>query len=167
MGLQEIKDTFYAALRDRVAAGNASRTVVVRGVLRPGVVVVENELPGATVDGISLVECFCLRWTDLDVNAAGLVQARCEIRYASDGSSGSAGMDRGRGLAAMDEELRAAVNGSPQSVDGFSVSEAVAGAAVDSPTGTRVFWSDVSFGGVVMRGERLERTASVEVFGYE
>ena len=35
--LAGMKDTFYAALRDRVAAGNAGRTVVVRGVVRPGV----------------------------------------------------------------------------------------------------------------------------------
>ena len=92
--LQGMKDTFYAALRDRVAANNAGRTVVVRGVVRPGVVVVENELPGAAVDGIALVECFCLRWTSVKVET-GLARLGCEIRYATDGVSGSGGMDRG------------------------------------------------------------------------
>ncbi len=159
LSVQAMKDSFYAVLRDRIAAGNASRTVVVRGVVRPGVVVVENELPGAGVDGIAPVDAFCLRWTGLraenkETGSAGLVAATCEVRYATDGQTGVAGMNRGRALAAMDDELRAALDGAPQWVE-------------LTPGGARVFWSDVAFGPVVMRSERMERTATVEVFGYE
>lgn len=154
MGLQGFKDAFYLALRGRVAAGNAARTAVVRGVVRPGVIVVENELPGGAADGIAPVDAFCLRWTGLRAESAGLVASTCEIRYATDGLQGGAGMNRGRALAAMDDELRAAVNGAPQ------WSEL-------TPGGARVIWSDVAFGPVAMRSERMERTATVEVFGYE
>jgi hypothetical protein len=161
--MQELKDTFYLMLRDRVAAGNADRTVVVRGAVRPGVIVVENELPGATVEGIAVAEAFCLRWTSLKVDGQGplpLTTASCEIRYATDGSSGVGGMDRGRVLAAMDAELSAALSQRPQSVAKVQV---VAGKLSD---GTQVFWGDCVFGPAVMRGERMERTATVEVFAY-
>ena len=167
MSLQGLKDAFYATLRDRIAAGNAGRTAVVRGVVRPGVIVSENELPGAGVDGISTVECFCLRWTELNVDAQGLARMRAEIRYATDGSVGAGGMDRGRALAAMDGELRAAVTAAPQNAAAFEVSEAVAGAAVEAASGARIFWGDCVFGVAAMKGERMERTATVEVFGYE
>ena len=42
--MQNAKDTFYELLRGRLAALNPDRTVVVRGVVRPGVLVEENEL---------------------------------------------------------------------------------------------------------------------------
>ena len=42
--MQSAKDTFYVTLRDRLAALNPARTVVVRGMVRPGVLVEENEL---------------------------------------------------------------------------------------------------------------------------
>ena len=166
MKVQDVKDTFYAALRDRVAQANPARTVAVRAVLRPGVLVVENELPGSGVDGIEAVEAFSLRWTRLAVDD-GLIALGCEVAYATDGSAGAAGMDRGRALGALDADLLEALNQRPQNAAGFSVSEAVAGSAAQAASGTSIFWSDVQFGPVVVRGERLERTATVEVFGYE
>lgn len=150
--MQGVKDAFYGMLRERIAAGNAGRTVVVRGTVRPGVVVVENELPGASVEGLMPVEAFCLRWTGLRVDALGLAGLGCEVRYATDGTAGSAGMDRGRALAAMDEELSKALGAEPRSA-----------AKAD---GTRVFWGACSYAAAVMRGERMERTATVEVYGY-
>ncbi len=165
--MQSLKDTFYLMLRDRVAAGNAQRTVVVRGVERPGVVVVENELPGASVAGMFVADAFCLGWAGLalDVRSAlPITAAQCSIRYATDGTAGSAGMDRGRALTAMDEELAAAVGATPQFVPKVV---AVAGNATASlGDGTNVFWGDVAFGPVVVKNERLERTATVEVYCY-
>jgi hypothetical protein len=170
LSVQLAKDTFYASLQARVAANNAARTVVVRGVSRPGVVVAENELPGAAVDGIAPADAFCLRWTGLRIDMRGplpLVTQTCEVRYATDGSTGMAGMDRGRALAAMDAELTTAVSGSPQSADTVSVAE-IAGGGIsnETATGTNVFWGDAFFKPAVMRGERVERTAEVEVFCY-
>ena len=170
LSVQLAKDTFYATLRDRIAAGNAARTVVLRGVVRPGVVTTENELPGAAVDGISPADVFCLRWTSLAVDTQGplpLVALGCEIRYATDGSSGTAGMDRGRDLAAMDAELVAAISLVPQTASSLLVTESAGGgASTTALTGTNVFWSDVSFKPAAMRNERIERTAEIEVFCY-
>lgn len=166
LDVQDVKDTFYRLVRDRIAAGNAERTVLVRGVLRPAVIVVENELPAAGVDGIAPADCFCLQWNTLR-SAEALMVLGCEIRYATDGSAGAAGLDRGRALGAMDAELLAAVNTSPQNVAGFTISENAGVGTTQSATGTQVFWGDVVFGPAALRGERIERTASVEVCGYE
>ena len=170
MGLQVAKDTFYQVLRDRVAAANPARTVVVRGVMRPGVVVQENELPIAALDGIVPVDAFCLRWTELRVEGRGalpLLTAVCEIRYATDGTAGMAGLDRGRAMDAMDAELIGAVRVAPQSAGGDMVAEVAGGGASTVTTaGTRVFWGDVTLKPAVMKNERRERTWEVEVFCY-
>ena len=170
MTIQATKDTFYRMLQERIAAGNSGRTVVIRGTLRPGVLVSENELPGAAIDGIAPAEAFCLRWTGLAVEAAGalpLVRQTCEIRYASDGSTGMFGIDRGRALAAMDVELATALLTPPLTVAGFSPREAPGGgASAPQPTGGNVFWGDLAYKPAVMRGERMERTAEVEVYSY-
>lgn len=167
--MQDTKDTFYVALRDRVAAGNSGRTVVVRGVVRPGVVVEENELASAW----GPAGVFSLRWTDVKVDREGavpLVGMTCAIRYAVDGDASAGGMDRGRLLAQMDAELGAALgagdagigvrNARKMSYSGLGSG----GAAV--ALGTNVFWGDLVFGAAVVLGERLERVATVAVFGY-
>src|SRR5215471_6098003 len=113
--MQNARDTFYVALRDRLAVVNPSRTVVVRGVTRPGVLVEENEL----VSAYQPVDAFCLRWMGLSVDAQGalpLLTMTCEIRYATDGDSGNGGMDRGRLLSGRDGELVTALSAAPQSV---------------------------------------------------
>jgi hypothetical protein len=159
--MQNAKDTFYTTLRDRLAVVNPARTMVVRGVTRPGVLVEENELASDAVP----VDVFRLRWVGLKVDARGvlpLVTMVCEIRYATDGNAGNGGMDRGRLLAGMDAELTAAVAAAPRSVGkvNYSTSSAVA-------MGTNVFWGDVAFGAAVVTGERVERMAAVEVFCYQ
>jgi len=170
LSAQLAKDTFYATLRNLVASGNPARTVVVRGVTRPAVVAAENELPGAAVDGIAPADTFCLRWTQFAVDTQGpmpLLALSCEIRYATDGTAGLAGMDRGRALAAMDAELVMAISAAPQSACSLIVAEiAGGGSSTETATGTHIFWGDVSFKPAVMRGERMERIAEVEVFSY-
>src|ERR1700761_8130825 len=107
--MQNAKDAFYVALRDRLAAINPARTMVLRGVTRPGVLVEENELASA----YQPVNVFCLHWVGLSVDAKSalpLVSMTCQITYATDGDSGNGGMDRGRLLSAMDAELASAVS---------------------------------------------------------
>ncbi len=159
--MQNARDTFYVTLRDRLAAVNPARTMLVRSVMRPGLLVEENELASANLPA----DEFRLRWTGLRVDAKGalpLVAMGCEVRYATDGSAGNGGMDRGRLLAGMDAELVAAINASPQNVGkmNYSVAPAVA-------MGTKVFWGDVGFAASTVDGERLERVATVEVFCYQ
>lgn len=165
MSVQDVKDTFYAAVRDRVAANNAGRTIVLRGVTRPAVVVIENELPSVAT---AVADAFALHWTSASVDPLGMAKLICEIRYATAGTTGVAGMDRGRALAAMDAELRSALRAGPQNVALVSSSEVNGGGATtQTALGTSIFWSDGVFGVSAERGERLERTVTVEVFGYE
>ena len=89
------KDTFYLMLRDRLAALNPARTMGLRGVIRPGILVTENEL---ATDAIT-PDIFRLHWTTLHVEALRplpLATMTCEIRYATAGSAGNGGMDRGK-----------------------------------------------------------------------
>jgi hypothetical protein len=160
--MQRAKDTFYIALRDRIVALNPARTVLVRGVVRPAVLVEENEL---AVD-FSPLNAFRLRWTSLDADPQGplpLVKMRCEIRYATAGDPGNGGMDRGRMMAAMDEELQEALHQAPQR----ALKTDYAAAAGPQPERTNVFWGDVQFGALTADGEQLERVATVDVYSYQ
>src|SRR3954469_3674250 len=101
--MQKAKDSFYAALRDRLAVANCERTTVIDGQSRPGILVCENE--AARLDE-RLSDVFCVRWgasarTGLD----GPVAADCAITYKTAGSADQNGIDRGRMLAVMDDEL--------------------------------------------------------------
>jgi hypothetical protein len=165
--MQNARDTFYVTLRDRLAAVNPARTMVLRGVTRPGVLVEENELASA----YQPVNAFCMHWTGLGVDARGglpLVTMTCQIQYATDGDAGNGGMDRGRLLSGMDAELVAAVSAAPQSAVKMNYA-AAAGNSGQAPVAmaTNVFWGDVTFAAAVVNGERLERVATVEVFSYQ
>lgn len=156
--MQNAKDTFYVMLQGRLAALNPARTIVLRGVLRPGVLVEENELPSASIQP----DAFRLQWTGLRVDGGGplpLVAMECAIHYATDGSAGSGGMDRGRLLAAMDAELVSAICAEPRAVpkQNYVAAKMLA---------TNVFWGEPVFGAASAIGERLERTVTVEVFAY-
>jgi hypothetical protein len=163
--MQNAKDTFYLMLQSRLTALNPSRTIVVRGVLRPGILVDENELPTAWIP----VDVFRLEWTALQVDNEGplpMATLECSIRYATDGDSGNGGMDRGRLLAAMDAELATALGATPHTVGKMNYSAATAGVA-PTAMGTNVFWADPVFGVTTAVGERLERTATVQVLAYQ
>ncbi len=165
--MQNARDTFYVMLRDRLAALNPARTMVLRGVVRPGVLVKENELVSEEMPA----DAFCLHWTTLSVGVQGalpLVTIGCAITYTTDGGSGNGGMDRGRLLAAMDAELMTAVSAAPQNTVKVNYVAAAGGSGLGPVAmGTNVFWGDASFGPVVVTGERLERVATVEVFCYQ
>jgi len=165
--MQNAKDTFYIALQGRVAALNPARTIAVRGVTRPGLLVEENELASAKEQA----DVFRLRWTGARLDMQGtlpLAAMTCEIAYATDGNSGNGGMDRGRLLAAMDAELASAVGAAPQNAVKMNYA-GLAGESGAAPIamGTNIFWSDAVFGKTVVNGERLERVATVEVFSYQ
>jgi hypothetical protein len=159
--MQNAKDTFYMTLESRLAALNPARTVVIRGVVRPGTLVDENELPSAFVP----MDAFRLQWTKLQVTTESplpWVGMECSIRYATDGSAGNGGMDRGRALAAMDAELTSALAACPHAVPKMNYAATPA-----TPMATNIFWADPVFGATTATGERLERTATVQVFAYQ
>ena len=164
--MQNARDTFYVTLRDRLAAVNPARTMVLRGVTRPGVLVEENELVAA----YQPVNAFCLHWTGLGVDTEGplpLVTMVCEIRYATDGDSGNGGMT---GTAAVCDGWRVGGCGERVSAECPKMNYvAAAGGSGLAPMAmvTNVFWGDAVFEAAGVNGERLERVATVEVFSYQ
>jgi len=108
--MQSAKDSFYVALRDRLAALNPQRTVFLDGVTRPAVIVVENEY--ITAAG-PLPEAFYLGWGTAQPVAPmrngepPLLGMECTISYWTGGSAENQGVDRGRILAQLDSELLA------------------------------------------------------------
>jgi hypothetical protein len=159
--MQNAKDTFYLMLQGRLATINPARTVVLRGLIRPGILVVENELPSASPP----TDAFRLEWTGLHTTTASplpLVALECAIHYATDGSPGNAGMARGRLLAAMDAELAAALAQHPHAVPKLNYT-------TTPPTtmATNIFWANPVFAASLTTGERLSRIATVQVFAYQ
>ncbi len=159
--MQNAKDTFYEVLRTRLTALNPERTAVVRGVTRPGVLVVENEL----VSALPPADCFLLHWTGAQSDARGAMPLRtmnCEITYRTAGATGNGGMDRGRALATMDAELLAMLSQEPRN----AVKTEYSG---NTPTAlaTRVWWGDASVGEAKVVGERLQRSVTAAVMSYE
>lgn len=159
--MQNARDTFYVMLRESLATANPLRTTVVRGLMRAGVLVIENEL----VTSDQPTDVFCMQWTEAVKDDAGsmpFLTMNCEIHYATAGSEGSAGMDRGRALAAMDMELAGALRARPHSIVKTCYSTLPASTLL-----TKVFWGEPTFSPVRTLGERLLRTAMVPVFSYQ
>ena len=158
---QDAKDTFYLALRDRLVLLNGDRTVVVRDAARIAVVVAENEI---AEEGAEWTGAFVLRWTESSEDPSGpmpLLRGRCEIHYTTAGMPEVAGMDRGRTLAAMDEELLGILQPAQVPLQSY------AGAGAPVTGGTAIFWSDVSFGAARTEADRMARTAVVDVFAWK
>jgi hypothetical protein len=101
--MQAAKDSFYMALRSRLAALNPARTMVIDGVTVPAIVVRENMEPRF---GEAQAGAFYLDFGDILIaeSTRPMLGVDCHIWYASEGSGGT-GVDRGRGLAEMDDEL--------------------------------------------------------------
>jgi hypothetical protein len=101
--MQAAKDSFYMALRTRLAALNPARTVVVDGVTIPAILVRENMEPRfcEAQPGV-----FYLDFGDILIaeSTRPMLGVDCHIWYASIGGGGT-GVDRGRVLAEMDDEL--------------------------------------------------------------
>lgn len=101
--MQAAKDSFYVALRERLAALNPARTIVIDGVTVPAIVVRENMEPrfGEAQPGVFYVDFGDLLIAE---STRPMLGTDCHIWYASEGSGGT-GVDRGRMLAEMDGEL--------------------------------------------------------------
>lgn len=152
-------------LRSRIAAVNPERTIVLRGVIRPGVLVEENEI----VTAITIPDCFRLRWLDATVDAANalpLATLTCEVLYETAGTPGNAGLDRGRLLTQMDAELTAAVNATPQQTAKLSYAALANGGSATALT-TNIWWSNVALGPLVVKADRIGRVAKIVVMSCE
>ncbi len=157
--MQNAKDTFYITLRNRLATVNPERTMTLRGVVRPGILVEEAEQPMAMLPP----DVFVLRWTKLATDTqlpTVLAQMTCEIHYTTAGTQQNAGLDRGRALEEMDDELLQILCPSSTMKMNYTQNPAV-------QMGTNVFWSPAAFAAEATTRERVGRVATVEVFAFQ
>jgi hypothetical protein len=160
--MQNIKDSFYIALRDRLALLSPDRIVNINGDARPALVVIENSLPDAAEPQ---PEVFYLRWPEIAIvieanrSPQPLLRLKAEIAYWVQGTEALNHQDRGRALAQADSELLAICY--PQSAALMDFTQAPAQALE-----TRIFWARPELRQLETNGHRLERTAVIDVFGY-
>jgi hypothetical protein len=157
--MQNAKDSFYMALRTRLAAINPERTILLRGTVRPGILVEEAEAPFSQLPN----DVFILRWlglgADMDLGST-MVAEQCEIIYQTCGTQSFGGLDRGRSLSVMDEELMVMLQPFYIPKLNYTVTPAVAML-------TKVFWDEPGFGPIVIQRDRLSRSANVMVYSYQ
>jgi hypothetical protein len=157
--MQNAKDTFYITLRTRLAAVNPARTMLLRAVTRPGILVADAEAPMMQ----PTLDAFTLAWTALAADQqlpAILAQMTCEIQYATAGTQNNAGLDRGRALEEMDYEVLRLLY--PYSAQKMNYTQTPA-----APMETMIFWSEPEFGPAVALRDRLSRTVKVTVFAFQ
>ena len=157
--MQNAKDTFYMTLRTRLAAINPERVCLVRGTVRPGILVEEAEAPSSQ----SPADVFVLRWLGLGVDedlGATLTAEECEITYQTCGTQSFGGLDRGRCLSAMDKELIAMLQPSCAPKMNYCVQPA-------ATMMTQVFWDEAAFAPILVQRDRVTRSAKVMVYSYE
>jgi hypothetical protein len=101
--MQAAKDSFYMALRGRLAVLNPARTMVIDGITLPAIVVRENMEPRF---GEAQPQAYYVDFSDILIaeSTRPMLGLDCHIWYASEGSGGT-GVDRGRVLGEMDSEL--------------------------------------------------------------
>jgi hypothetical protein len=132
---------------------------LLRGALRPGILVEEAEAPFTQLP----TDVFVLRWlglgTDFDL-ASPLVAEECEIIYQTCGSQTFGGLDRGRSLSAMDEELVAML----QPFHAPKLNYTVQPPALML---TQVFWDEPGFTPSIAQRDRLSRSAKVMIYSYQ
>lgn len=157
--MQNAKDSFYMCLRARLAALNPERTIMLRGAVRPGILVEDAEAAFSQLPS----DMFVLRWSGLDVEmdaSLNLVAQECEIVYQTCGSQAFGGLDRGRALTKMDAELAAIL--AP-----FHAQKSNYMGSAPAPMLTQVFWTEPVFAPVLMQRDRLSRSAKVTIYSYQ
>jgi hypothetical protein len=157
--MQNAKDSFYMALRTRLVSINPERTILLRGSVRPGILVEEAEAPFSQLPS----DVFVLRWLGLGVDvdlASAMAAAECEILYQACGTQSFGGLDRGRSLSAMDEELVAMLQP-------FSTPKLNYIATPPAAMLTNVFWDEPALTPLVTQRDQLSRSAKVMVYSYQ
>ena len=157
--MQNAKDSFYMALRTRLAAINPERTILLRGAVRPGILAEEAEAPFSQLPN----DVFVLRWLGLGVDfdlGAMMVAEQCEVIYQTCGTQSFSGLDRGRSLSEMDEELVAMMQP-------FYTAKLNYTATPPATMLTKVFWDEPEFAPIVVQRDQLSRSAKVMVYSYQ
>lgn len=157
--MQNAKDSFYMALRGRLTELNPQRTIMLRGAVRPGILVEEAEAAFSQAPN----DVFIVRWLgmglDLQLDTA-MAGQECEIAYGTCGCQSFGGLDRGRALSGMDQELLAMLQP-------FSTPKQSFIATPPATLLSDVFWDEPVFGPVVAQRDRLSRSVKVMVYSYQ
>ena len=159
--MQNAKDSFYMTLRTRLVTINPERTTLLRGTVRPGILMEEAEAPFSQLPN----DVFVVRWlglglgVDMDLGST-MAAEECEIVYQTCGTQSFGGLDRGRSLSKMDEELVAML--APFYTPKFDYT-----ATPPAPMLTRVFWDEPAFAPVAAQRDRLSRSARLMVYSYQ
>jgi len=164
--MQFAKDSFYITLRERLAALNPQRVVLINGVTRPAIIVAENEV---VVPVEPLPDTFYIEWGAAKVanrqdGSRLLMGMDCTISHHTLGTVES-GVDRGRTLATLDTELISICQPRQTSKRDYSQAPSV-------DLGTNIVWTTPDLGevsGVIAQEPsnkrvRLERKARLTVF---
>ncbi len=157
--MQNARDSFYMAMRMRLATINPERTILLRGTIRPGILVEQAEAPFNQLPN----DVFIVRWLGLGVDmnlAATMAVEECEILYQTCGTQSFGGLDRGRSLSEMDEEVVAMI--SPFYTQKLNYTTTPPAAML-----THVFWDEPGFGPTVVQRDCLSRSAKVMVYSYQ
>lgn len=166
--MQNAKDSFYIAMRTRLTTINPERTILLRSAVRPGILVEEAEAPfaqPASAAPFPLVppDVFVLRWLALAVDMdlpLTMVAAECEILYSTLGTQSFGGLDRGRAMSEMDQEIVAMLTPFQTPKINYTVQPA-------ATMLTQVFWDEPVYTPMVMLRDRLTRSARVIVYSYQ
>lgn len=156
--MQNAKDSFYIALRNRLQVLNPARTVRVRGVQRASLLVEDAEAPMME----ALEDAFVLRWTTVapvEGIPSTLLALGCEMRYETSGTLANAGLDRGRALSEMDRELMAILE--PSWVPKMQYSSVPAVKLL-----TNIFWTEPEFEATTIDRNALQRVAKITVYTF-
>ena len=157
--MQFAKDSFYIALRDRLAAVNPARTVVVEGRMRPAVLVDENEPANSAPPPPN---AFHLTWgipeyvKGTESARRPLMKVDCRFFYCAGGAQPGA-VDRGRVLTALDSDLLQLV--SPPRTPKCDCAH-----TPPVSLGTTVYWGLPEFGDIESAHDELKRQARLTVF---
>lgn len=154
--MQNAKDSFYIAMRDRLAIINPMRVLTIRAVQRPSLLMEEAEAPMIEI----LNNTFVIRWTtaaSIANQPGSLVSLGCEFHYASSGSQTNLGLDRGRELSELDREILAMLQ--PSTTPKYTYVTMPAEALQ-----TNIFWTDVILEPVQTVRDQLVRVARIIVF---
>jgi hypothetical protein len=106
---------------------------------------------------------FVLRWLGLgsDLDLPSMMAAeQCEVVYQTCGTQSFGGLDRGRALSAMDEELLAMLQ--PFYTPKLNYTMTPPAAML-----TQVFWDEPVFTPVVTQRDLVSRSANVVVYSYQ
>lgn len=157
--MQNTKDSFYVALRDRLAAQFPAQTITIGDESRPAILVAQNQMQSAAPEQSG---AFYLRFGAVSAAAGSagakpIMQMACEITYSATGTEELSFQDRGRELAKLDDMVLAIATPPRAALRNFSTETEV-------DLGAQIWWTRPELREV--KEEMLNRMAALEVFWF-